>query len=347
MVVYLKHKNESGLPELLAGFTPVIEPVSSGEVFLEMPRDGIRNLLQEVGRADFRVLAGTGANPLVARAAVLAGIRESGRIPGLVRIPVPEGGTPVFAVSPGKEAAFISALPVELLWPLPEKTRLALRALGLATGGDVAGVGERELRAHFGAAGALIAAYSRGVDPRRVRALYPAPELSRRFTLGGVSDRRVLDGALSAGARHLAARLRREARGYRHLRLEVGVRGNPARLENERRFPVHVPPDPGRLARQLSLLLDGIQVTGPVDELRVTVGAFYRLEPGQVELFSTSRTTGGLERMVAALDDRYPGRLARGGAFRSCARRRERMLDFYDSYRGRLVPGGNNGAQDR
>lgn len=336
-VVCLKYEKKSGFLDFLTGFTPVIEPLPDGEVFLEIPRKEIRILVREMGRSGFRASGGIGPNPFIARAAVLAGM-EAGRLPGLVRTRTPEGGV-LFAVPPGSEAAFTAALPVELLWPLPRKTRLALRGMGLVTGGDVARVGEAELRAHFGEAGALAAVYARGLDLRRVQALYPPPEICWRRVLGGVVDRSALESLLGAGAQSLAGRLRWKGCGYRRLRLEIGLDGG-RRLEGERQFPAHVPPDAARLKHQLLLLLDAQEVDGPVKELRVTAGVLYRLAPRQADLFSPeTRAADGLERVVAALDARYPGRLARG--WDAGFYRRERMLHFYDPCRGRWGAGGN------
>ena len=334
LVLYLQpQEGVSGLPDFLTGFTPVIEPDASGDVFLEIPRERVRDLLRKLGHAGFRPVGGTGGNRLVAKAAVLAGTRGLGRLPGLARVRIPGGGV-VFAVAPGAEAAFMARLPVEMLWPLPEKIRRALRELGLVTCGDAAAVGERELRAHFGAFAALIAAYSRGVDSRRVRPLYPPPDCTWRCVLGGAADRRVLEAALATGARALAGRLRRQAQGYRRLRLELEPDGGGC-LSAARQFPAHIPPDPERLVRQLRLLLDGLTVTGPVDELRVTAAALYRLEPEQISLFSReARAADGPTRAVAALGDRYPGLLVRGGDLRLESGRREQMLALYDPWRG-------------
>lgn len=337
LVVYLQTAGEPGdLLDFLAGFTPVVEPGDHNDVFLEMPRDGVRSLLRRIQDAGCTpAAAGIGTNPLVARAAVLAGCRGLGRRAGLVRMRFPDGGTPVFVVRPGAEAAFMAGLPVEMLWPLPEKIhRRVLRELGLVTCGDVVAVGERELRAYCGASAALVVAYSRGVDSRRVRPLYPPPECSWRCVLGGAVERRVLEAALATGARELAGRLRRQTQGYRHLRLELEPDGGGC-LAAERQFPAHISPDPERLVRQLRLLLDTLTVTGPVDVVRVTAGMLYRLESEQVELFSAkSRAADGLARAVAALGDRYPGRLVRGGDLRPAAARREQMLALYDPWRG-------------
>lgn len=350
-MVYLQQQQQGekpGLLNFLANFTPVIEPEPSGSVFLEISRQKVRKLLRELGHAGFCLVVGIGSNRLLARAAVLAGTRQLGRLPGLVQVRMLGSGVLVFAVAPGAEAAFVSALPVELLWTLPEKTRLVLRNLGLATAGDVARIGERELRAHFGASAALIAAHSQGVDPQRVRPLYPPPDFTWRRVLGGVARRPVLEAALAAGARYLVARLRREAKGYRCLCLELELDGGERRA-GERRFPTHVAPDPERMIQQLLLLLDSLPVNRPVDELRVTASALYRLEPGQVSLFSPEvQAADGLARVVTALGARYPGRLVRGQDLRLPVRRREQMLALYDPFRGRLVTARWSGdAQDR
>ena len=71
-------------------------------------------------------------------------------------------------VPPGGTAAFLAPLPVSRLWGVGRVTEQALRALGIATIGELARFPEQVLVERFGSQGAHMRALARGDDPRPV-----------------------------------------------------------------------------------------------------------------------------------------------------------------------------------
>lgn len=323
VVLFFRGGGDAGLPDLLAGYTPLVEP-DGEDVFAELRARSLPDFLGEAGSAGYRLTVGVGANPLVAKAALTAG--RFGRRGVLTRRRT--AGGLVWRVLPGAEAAFMAGLPVEFLWPLSAKTIRRLRDLGLVTAGDAARVGGRELRARFGPEGVLIAAYSRGRDHRRVRAVYPPPAVVWELDPGRVRDRGELEHVLAAGVERITAGLRAEARGYRRLALLL-------RLENGRtvgtkRDYAEGAPDPLQMRVRLGILLGLAAVEAPVTGIRVTAGGLYRLRGRQLDLFTMERPgEETLRHLLSAVNLKYPGKLTRGYSGEATIFRRERMREAF------------------
>ncbi len=325
VVLFFHYGGRTELLDLLAGYTPLVEPCGE-HVFAELQAESLPDFLTRAGLAGAQLSVGAGANPLVAKTVLTAG-QYTGRRGGVVIRRRTAAGL-ILQVPLGAEAAFMSGLPVESLWPLSIKTIRRLRDLGLVAVGDVARVGDRELRARFGAEGALIAAYSRGRDHRRVRALYPPPEVVWTLGLERVHCRGELEHVLAVGAERIAADLRAEAEGYRHLALSLLLE-NGRTVEAERDYTEGVP-DPLRMRIRLGMLLSLTAVQAPVTEVRITAGKLYPLQSGQLDLFMLQRPSEeALLQTLGAVNLKYPGKLTRGCKREVSVFRRERMRELY------------------
>src|SRR5207237_226071 len=118
--------------EILRSITPLVEPISLDEAFLDVA--GARRRL--------------GDAPAIARAARSGSERETGLVASvgvattkfLAKIASdlakPDG---LLVVEPGTEAAFLDPLPLERLWGVGPATLARLEALGVHTVGEVAG----------------------------------------------------------------------------------------------------------------------------------------------------------------------------------------------------------------
>jgi DNA polymerase-4 len=143
-------------------YTPLVEPLSLDEAFLDVTAsralhgDGPsiaarirREVRQEQG---LTVSAGVAEVKLAAKIAT-----DFGKPDGLTVVPA------------GGVAAFLAPLPVGRLWGVGEVTEAALRAIGVATIGDLARLPASALAAAVGADRARgLAELARGVDPREV-----------------------------------------------------------------------------------------------------------------------------------------------------------------------------------
>lgn len=149
--------------DVFADTTPLVEPVSVDEAFLEV--GGLRRIrgapsqIARQLRDDVRERVGLPISVGVARTKYLAKVASAMAKPdGLLVVPLDD------------ERRFTLSLPVQALWGVGPKTTEKLHAARLRTIADVAELDARELGAVVGqAAGRHLHALARGHDPRPVR----------------------------------------------------------------------------------------------------------------------------------------------------------------------------------
>ncbi len=152
------------LRAVFAAFTPVFEPLSLDEAFLDL--SGTEQLLGDAVRAARRlkeaireavglpVSIGVATNKFVAKVA-----SDLDKPDGFVAVP------------PGTEQAFLAPLPVERLWGAGPATVARLHARGIQRIGDLQRLGPEDAAALLGGAlGARLHALALGIDPRPVEA---------------------------------------------------------------------------------------------------------------------------------------------------------------------------------
>jgi len=185
-------------------FTPVVEPFSIDEAFLDLT--GRRPIspeapAQAIKRAIRRKLhltcsIGIGPNKLLAKLAS--------------RIHKPDGLT---YISPEHVPGFLEVLPITELWGVGEKTAPKLRALGVATVGDLRRVPLGFLKSRFGKAGEILFDMARGRDTSPVIPYDELPEdksMSHERTFReDTDDQRLIEGVLLELSDKVARRLRR------------------------------------------------------------------------------------------------------------------------------------------
>ena len=160
---------------ILAEFTPLLEPLSIDEAFLDVTAS--RGLLgdgERIARAikqRIRDTVGLTASVGVASNKFVAKVASELRKPdGLVVVP------------PGEEAAFLAPLPVSRLWGVGRVTASDLDAMGILTIGQLATVPVDHLRARFGGSGADLRALALGLDDRPVEPFAPPKSMGAEET---------------------------------------------------------------------------------------------------------------------------------------------------------------------
>lgn len=203
--------------DLLGTFTPVVEPLSLDEAFLDTTgcarahggREGLRlaetireTVLRETGLS---LSIGVAASRTVAKVAC-----SLAKPAGLLEVPR------------GAEAAFLAGLPLDHLPGIGPRTLIQLERFHLATIGDLAALPPELLATSFGKMGEALARRARGMDaagdtPRSTQ----ARSISRETTFAEDSDdRQFVEGMLS----HLAQRAVRALREEGLLARSVAVR---------------------------------------------------------------------------------------------------------------------------
>ena len=145
------------LMRIFADYTPLVEPISLDEAFLDVSAslavfgDGARigetvkqRVLDETGLV---VSVGVATNKLCAK--VASDLRKPD---ALVIVP------------PGEEAAFLAPLPIRRLWGVGPQAQAALAEYGVTTIGQLASTPRATLHRRFGRHGDDLLARARGID---------------------------------------------------------------------------------------------------------------------------------------------------------------------------------------
>jgi DNA polymerase-4 len=205
-----------GILEVFRSITPLVEPLSLDEAFLDIAgaqrRLGSPRQIGELIRARVADEQGITCSVGVASTKFVAKLASSRAKPdGLLVVPRDE------------VVAFLHPLPVGALWGVGEKTEEALTRLGLRTIGDIAATPVATLQRALGAAvGAHLAALSWGRDERPVVAHEPDKSIGAEETFArDVDDPAVVRRELLRLSERTAARLRATGQVGRTVALKV------------------------------------------------------------------------------------------------------------------------------
>jgi DNA polymerase-4 len=204
------------LRELFLSVTPLVEPLSLDEAFLDVggserlfgPPEVIGALLRDRIRGELGLPASVGVAPNKHLAKLCSGKAK------------PEG---LLHLRAGEVAAFLGRLPIRDLWGVGEQTAARLERFGLRTVADVAGTaGPTLVRIVGHAAAAQLASLAVGEDRRPVVPYEPAKGMSTEETFDrDVDDPAVLRRELLRLAETIARRLRRGEVAARTLTLKI------------------------------------------------------------------------------------------------------------------------------
>jgi DNA polymerase-4 len=212
---------------VLRRFTPVVEPISIDEAFLDVTGSralfGDGETIARAIKAMVREEVGLTASVGVATTKLVAKIASDLRKPdGLV------------VVASGDEEAFLAPLPISRLWGVGDKTATALAEYGVRTIGDLAALPVDLVRRRFGKHGGSLVDRARGIDPDRVHEGDPAKSIGHEHTLDvDTSDPEVIERTLLALADGVAGRLR--SAGVRASTIAVKIRDSSFRTITRQR----------------------------------------------------------------------------------------------------------------
>jgi DNA polymerase-4 len=199
--------------------TPLVEPVSIDEAFLEVGGLGrIAGTPTDIAtRLRARVLdeVGLAITVGIARTKFLAKVAS--------RTAKPDG---LLEVPPQHELDFLHPLPVDRLWGVGPKTAAKLAERGLRTVADVAGVGEPGLVALLGlAVGRQLNALAMNTDPRQVRTGRRRGSIGSQHATGihrrGIGDLSAVEDDLTAIVDRVSRRMRKAHRVGRTVVLRM------------------------------------------------------------------------------------------------------------------------------
>jgi len=161
--------------KILGDFSPHIEPLGFEEAYLDVtgceePYGSPQKLalaIKERINKELNLTASVG----IATCKVVAKI-----VSDLCK---PDG---LLEIAPGEEQAFLNTLPVAKLPGVGKKTEQALGEIGITTIGELASLPLDTIKRQFGATGAVLHSYARGIDNREVEAPGEAKSISQELT---------------------------------------------------------------------------------------------------------------------------------------------------------------------
>ncbi|MEO6652841.1 MAG: DNA polymerase IV [Ilumatobacteraceae bacterium] len=216
--------------EIFGRYTPLIEPLSLDEAFLDVTgatrlfgkgteiaqriRDDVRDELQ------LGCSVGVAPNKFLAKMASVHAKPKA--LPERV---VPGAG--VVEVEPGRELEFLHPLPVKRLWGVGPVTLEKLERLGVRSIGDLAALDERTVVSALGtASGSHLLALARGIDTRSVEVSGDPKSIGHEETYPqDLHDVSRLETELVRLSDAVASRLRKHGFGARTLTLKVRFAG--------------------------------------------------------------------------------------------------------------------------
>jgi DNA polymerase-4 len=200
---------------IFARFTPLFEPISLDEAFLDVT--GSARLFGtgvEIAAAVKRLIreeTGLTGSAGVATSKLLAKIASD--------LQKPDGLT---VVAPGREGEFLAPLPIAKLWGVGQATRKELSLLGVTTIGDLARLPVEILSARFGKGGLRMHLAARGLDDRPVVPEREAKSVGHEETFAeDLRDQAKMRAILLDLAGQVGSRLRRYNLRGRTITLKV------------------------------------------------------------------------------------------------------------------------------
>ncbi|CAN5475684.1 MAG: DNA polymerase IV [Chloroflexi bacterium] len=189
--------------EIFASYTPLVEPISLDEAFLDVTGSGMafgdgetiarrikQRVIDEIGLV---VSVGVATNKLCAK--VASDLRKPD---ALVVVP------------PGEEAAFLAPLPIRRLWGVGPRAHAVLTEYGVTTIGQLAALPVDTLHRRFGRHGDDLATRARGIDDAAVEPTHAPQSIGHEHTFDVDSaDPRRLEATLLDLAESVGNRLRR------------------------------------------------------------------------------------------------------------------------------------------
>jgi DNA polymerase-4 len=200
--------------DILADFSPGLEPAGLDEAYIDITGCelfGTPNQLAFTLKAriinELNLVASIG----IASCKVVSKVASDfGKPDGLVEVPA------------GEERDFLAPLPVSRLPGVGKKTEESLKAIGVKTVGQLAGLPLEMVKNRFGSFGLMLHHYANGIDNRQIEARGKAKSISRETTFAeDTLDITFLRSILHYLCERVGAELRQETKHARTITLKL------------------------------------------------------------------------------------------------------------------------------
>ena len=306
---------------ILADFTPLVEPLSLDEAFLDVTGSrALHGTGVEIARrikARIRAEVGLTASAGVAPNKFVAKIASDLEKPdGLVEVGLDQ------------EAAFLRDLPLRRLWGVGPAAERELAALGARTIGDLVRLGRGRLEARLGASGAHLFELAQGIDDRPVVPWHDPKSIGAEETFGrDTRDVARLRATLLAQADRVAAELR--AAGLRGRTVTLKLRFSDFHTLTRRGTGEAPTADGGEIFRRVWAAFSKVPRPQAVRLIGLSVSSFASAaDPQQLPLLGQPDRTDRLGRVTDEVRTRFgPQALVRGSLLEAGRRRARPRAD--------------------
>ncbi len=203
------------IQDIFARYTPLIEPLSLDEAFLDVsastalfgPAQHIARDIKQAVLDELQLVISMGVAPNKFVAKIASDVQK------------PDGFVVVKAAG---VQAFLDPLPVSRLWGVGKVTEKKLHAQQIHSIADLRHAPESFIRQHFGQYGEQLRQLARGYDPRAVITERDAKSISHETTFAqDINDVDILRGVLSNLTEQVAWRMRRQNVQGRTVQLKL------------------------------------------------------------------------------------------------------------------------------
>jgi DNA polymerase-4 len=298
--------------EILERHSPLVEPISLDEAFLDVTgfdrrhasAEALGRAIKDEIRAAVRLTASVGIAP-IKFAAKLASDHQK-----------PDG---LVVLTHDDLLAFLHPLPIERLWGVGKKTAPRLHELGLATIGDVAARPPAWLRDRLGDLGLSLHDLANGRDDRPVVPDEPTKSISSEMTFAeDIRDPARLLAIVADQAQTVAARMRRA--GLRGRTVQLKLRDDTFATRTRRHTLGGTTDDGDVVYRAARALLEADPLERPLRLIGVGVSGLNEAAAETLSLFDaqTEPERAADEEFQKAID-RVEGRFGAGSLRRGQA----------------------------
>ena len=295
--------------EIFLRFTPLVEPLSIDEAFLDVtasirlfgPAEEIAKQIKNQVRDEIGLTVSAGVAPSKLVAKIASDLNK------------PDGLT---IVPEGYVQNFLDTLPIEKLWGVGKITQKDLSLLNVKTIGDLSRLPKDLLRRRFGQQGLQLYFLSKGIDDREVQPERIIKSIGREETFP--EDILVKEKAgkeILILSQRVARRLRRHGKAGRTITLKVTY-DNFTRITRSLTLPKAT--DDGRTIYRISLdLLEKTEIGNrPIRLLGIYLSQLTRPGEGQLSLFDQTngiKKTARLNQALDTIQDKYGDQAIRSG----------------------------------
>jgi DNA polymerase IV len=295
--------------EIFLRFTPLVEPLSLDEAFLdvtssirlfgtaeEIAKQIKTQVLEEIG---LTVSAGVASSKLVAKIA-----SDINKPDGLTIVPE------------GNVQQFLDHLPIEKLWGVGKMTQKDLSLLNVKTIGDLSRLPKDLLRRRFGQQGLQLFFLSKGIDDREVQPERTIKSIGREETFSEdiLTNEKARKEILILSQR-VARRLRRHGKAGRTITLKVTY-DNFTHITRSLTLPAAMD-DGGKIYQVAIDLLEKTEIgKRPIRLLGIYLSQLVKPGEGQLLLFDQTneiKKRGRLNQALDAIQDKYGDQAIRPG----------------------------------